>query len=76
VRATDVEVVFAEAGTETRVDIFDLEGERVRSLSGGTGGGLRWDLRDGQGSRVASGTYLYVVRDRTGTRHGSLVVVR
>jgi hypothetical protein len=45
-------------------------------LSGGTGGGLRWDLRDRRGERVASGAYLYVVRDRSGTRQGSLVVLR
>jgi subtilisin family serine protease len=76
VRGTDTEVVFAEAGPETRVDIFDLEGQRVRSLSGGAGGGLRWDLRGRHGSRVASGTYLYVVRDRTGTRQGRLVILR
>jgi hypothetical protein len=76
VQATDTEVVFAEAGPETRVDIFDLEGQRVRSLSGATGGGLRWDLRGRQGTRVASGIYLYVVRDRTGVGQGRLVVLR
>jgi hypothetical protein len=76
VRVADSGVFFAEAGTGTQVDIYDLEGQRVRSLSGAVGGGLRWDLRDTSGERVAPGAYFYVARDATGTSSGRVVVLR
>jgi hypothetical protein len=68
--------VFAEASAATRVRIYDLEGQMVAELSGATGGGLRWNLRDTAGARVASGTYLYVARDPSGTRRGRVVIAR
>jgi hypothetical protein len=45
-----------------RLDIYDVQGRRVRSLawSSGTMGGVPpgWDLRDGAGQPVANGVYL------------------
>jgi len=76
VRPADSEVVFAETAPGTRIEIFDLEGQRVRVLDGGTGGAVRWDLRGPHGSRVASGVYLYIVRDPSGAGHGRLVIIR
>jgi hypothetical protein len=76
VRPADAEVVFAEVTAETRVRIFNLEGELVRELSGGVGGGLRWDLRGGRGQRLPSGVYLYVATDTAGSAQGRLVLKR
>jgi hypothetical protein len=76
VRPGDGAVVFAEAAAATQVEIFDLEGERVRRLAGARGGGLRWDLRDARGVRVAPGAYFWVARDAGGRASGRLVVLR
>jgi hypothetical protein len=76
VRAGVPEVVFAEAAPDTRIDIYTLEGERVRHLEAARGGAIRWDLRTGSGARVGSGTYLYVATDATGRHIGRLVVIR
>ena len=75
VRAAE-KVTFGETNEATRVDIFDLEGERVRSLGQSLGGGIEWDLRNGAGEQVVPGTYIYTARDATATRTGRLVVLR
>jgi len=70
------EVVFVEAAADTRVQIFDLEGQLVHELSDALGGGLRWDLRNSGGGTVASGIYLFVARDARGTSRGRLAILR
>jgi hypothetical protein len=75
-RPGDREIVFAEAAADTRVRIYDLEGQLVRELDGGVGGGLRWDLRDAAGVRLPAGVYLYTAQDAGGARRGRLVLVR
>jgi hypothetical protein len=75
-KSNDDRVVFAEAAPDTRVHIYNLEGELVRELDGARGGGLTWDLRARDGTRVGSGVYLYVARDARGTSHGRIAVVR
>jgi hypothetical protein len=69
-------VVFGETSVSTRVEIFDLEGQRVRSLGSSVGGGIEWNLRNAMGDKVVPGAYLYVARDATGTHSGRLVVLR
>jgi len=76
VRLGDAAVVFAGASAATRVAVYDLEGQLVRELAGATDGGLRWDLHDTKGARVAAGVYLYVARDATGTSQGRIAIAR
>ena len=61
--------VVAPAGTVTDLDldIFTVDGRRVRTLraridSGGSRVILPWDGTDARGGEVANGTYLYVLR--------------
>jgi hypothetical protein len=75
-KRSDSQVVFAEAAADTRVRIYNLEGELVRDLYGARSGGLTWDLRSRDGGRVGSGVYLYVARDGRGTSRGRIAVVR
>jgi hypothetical protein len=69
-------VLFVEAADDTRVQIFDLQGQLVRTLEGALGGGLTWDLRNHAGNQVASGVYVYVARDARGTRTGRIAILR
>jgi hypothetical protein len=68
-----------EAGTAA-VDIFSIDGRRVRSLhrdnsSIDTSGTIEWNLQGDDGARVSSGVYM--VRLSTGTmRHAVPLVVR
>jgi len=62
------EVVFrldTPAGAPTTLEVFDVRGKLVMGWRGGgpTGGrDIRWDLRDANGSPVASGIYLVRLR--------------
>lgn len=76
VRPGDAAAVFEGASAATRVAVYTLEGQLVRELSGAQDGGLRWDLRAANGARVASGVYVFVARDATGTVQGRVVVAR
>lgn len=75
-RAEDAEVVFADVTTNTRIRIYNLEGELVRELDDARGGGIRWDLRRNDGRPVASGVYLFVARDPQGTTHGRVAILK
>lgn len=57
------------------VDVFTVSGRHVRRLQA-AGGEARWDLRDGDGSAVASGYYLYRARYEGGSARGLLAVIR
>jgi hypothetical protein len=76
------EIVFALAGdglVDTRLDIYDVSGRRVRRLFAGSlpagDHRLGWDGRDDAGAAVAGGMYLAILRagDETRTLKMSLV---
>jgi len=62
------------------VDIFDVLGRHVRSLSTGTRSAgeheVRWDLRGGDGTRVSSGVYLWLVASEESTLRSQCAVLR
>ena len=67
------------AGGPAQVQIFDLNGRRVRLLRDGFlpagESQLSWDLRDDAGSRVAPGVYFGRLTTALGTRTARVVVV-
>jgi hypothetical protein len=63
------------------LDIYDVRGRRVRSLSHGEtlGAGehrIVWDARDDEGLPVPSGTYFYRLVTSQGTERGRMAVLR
>jgi len=58
------------------VELYTLTGELVRSTTVAGGGLWTWDGRNDGGGQVASGIYLYIVRNKTATIKGKLVVAR
>jgi hypothetical protein len=72
----DAAIVFADAAADTRITIYDLEGERVKTLEGAVGGGISWDLHGENGEIVPSGVYFFVARDAGGSRSGRVALRR
>ena len=58
------------------LDVYDLEGRRVRRMSGDAAIGFLWDGRDDAGVIVAAGVYLHRVTTAAGSWTGRSVVVR
>jgi hypothetical protein len=69
-------------GIDTRLEVFNLSGQRVYRTTWQKSRQLRWSLRTNQGARVANGVYFYVIyaKDAQGRIHrvtvGKLVVLR
>lgn len=66
-------------GGTVRSVIYDLQGRRVRELSGRFASGVQslvWDGCDDAGRPVAGGVYLYRLGDGHGTQPGRILIVR
>jgi DNA-binding beta-propeller fold protein YncE len=66
------------AGGEVRVEVSDVAGRRVREWTEAGAGtrSISWDLRDGDGRRVAPGVYLVSVREGEAFTSRRVLVVR
>lgn len=62
------------SGTDTTIDIINVAGEKVRSLSGPNP--LTWNGRNDSGDRVASGLYFYFAKTSHGSAKGKLTLIK
>lgn len=58
-------------GTNTTIDIYTLDGQFVRDLTTPI-----WDGKNTGGTKVASGTYLFVIKTSKGSASGRMTVIR
>lgn len=60
-----------------RIIIYDIAGRQIRALSGettATDQSVQWDLRDRDGTRVATGSYFYRFESDTDSAEGRIVI--
>ncbi len=77
VRPQDRELIFAKLPPNAQIQIFTMNGKRVRSFTQvNAEGGVIWDLRDASGALVAPGVYFYRIVNRRQEKIGKLVIVR
>jgi hypothetical protein len=70
-------IMFANVTPETEIDIFDIGGRRVAALKEtDANGGVRWNLKNFVGQKIAAGVYFYRARSEKETKMGKLTVVR
>jgi hypothetical protein len=68
---------FANVAPSTRIDIFDLSGRKIISLTESEGhGGIRWNLTNDRGDKLAAGIYLFHARNGDQTKIGKFTIVR
>jgi hypothetical protein len=68
---------FANVAPATRIDIFDISGYKVVTLYENNGfGGIRWNMQNGQGKRVAAGIYIFYARNGDETKMGKFTILK
>ncbi len=73
----DDRVTFLNLPRETRVEIFNANGVRVKSiLPEGSGQIAYWDLRSSQNDLVGSGVYIYRIVSPEKSQSGKIMVIR
>jgi len=68
---------FANTPYGTEIKIFDIHGHLVAVLAENDyNGGVRWDLKNQNGQRVASGVYIFYAKSNSKSKTGKISVVR
>ena len=70
-------ITFKNLTENATIEVFDMAGRRVRTVSKvGGGDEATWDVRNSGGDRVASGTYVFVVQSDGDDHVGKVVILR
>jgi photosystem II stability/assembly factor-like uncharacterized protein len=70
-------ITFDRVPSGTEITVYNLAGERTAGGTADSGGSWEWNVRAADGSRVASGVYIFVARDPEGkTVTGRVAVVK
>ena len=76
-RNANIKVTFDQLSPGSTVKIFTLSGHHVKTLSAQNAGLSTWDMTNEPGDPVASGIYIYSIRDSQGNSvRGKLGVIR
>jgi hypothetical protein len=68
---------FANVAASTRIDIFNLSGQKIITLQAtGSNGGMIWNMLDFNDQRIPAGVYFYHARWENQTKTGKFTVLR
>jgi hypothetical protein len=70
------QMVFSNLPRDVTVKIYTLTGEKVRDLATDGGGQAAWDVNNGQGEKVVSGSYLVLLRRGSDKRVITIAIER
>jgi hypothetical protein len=69
-------ITFDQMTAGSDVKIFTVSGHKVKELNGSSGS-VTWDLTNDSGNQVASGVYLYLIKDSQGNKtKGKLAIIQ
>jgi hypothetical protein len=69
-------ITFDQMTSGSDVKIFTVSGHKVKELDGSSGTAT-WDLTDNSGDQVASGIYIYLIKDSQGNKvHGKVAIIQ
>jgi photosystem II stability/assembly factor-like uncharacterized protein len=70
-------ITFDRVPPGTEITVYNLVGEKIAGGTADAGGSWKWNVRAAEGSRVASGVYIFLARDPDGaTATGKVAVVK
>ncbi|MFH1845403.1 MAG: FlgD immunoglobulin-like domain containing protein [bacterium] len=77
---TEIQFEVPAGGGLVQLDIYDIRGSHVRNLVNGfqTAGlkSVAWNGKDGNGSRTASGVYLYILNTHEGRQIRKMAIIK
>lgn len=77
VRPGQGELIFAMIPQNVEISVFTINGDLIWSFKGTSSyGGVKWNLKDAQGKRIAAGIYVYRITSGTAHRLGKIAIVR
>ena len=73
----DTEIKFADLTKDAEIKIYTISGKLVKILDKTTDTSEQaWDLKNGVGQSVASGVYIYIIKNGSMAKRGKVVVIR
>jgi hypothetical protein len=72
-------ITFTNLGSEASIRIYTLSGELVKTLDYSYSGGneeLNWDCTNRDGKVIASGTYIYYIKNSKEHKTGKIIVIK
>jgi len=70
-------ITFKNLATDSTIKIYTIMGELVKQLhNDGDVPSLTWDVKNSDGDRVASGVYVYQIKNSFSEKRGKLVIIR
>ncbi len=70
-------ITFSGVAPDTTIKIFTIMGELVQQLqSDSNGNNVIWDVRNKDGENVASGVYVYQIKNSFSEKRGKLIIIR
>jgi len=71
------QIIFDNLTANIKIRIYTLKGELVREIKEQEGDRAYWDVRNKQGGRVSSGTYIYYITDPQGQeKRGKIAIIK
>ncbi|MCB4790540.1 MAG: Ig-like domain-containing protein [Elusimicrobia bacterium] len=76
-KAQDNSITFTNLSSNAVIKIYTVTGELVKTINHTSGDAQdTWDVKNEQGEAVASGTYLYLIKNEQEMKKGKLVIIR
>ncbi|MCK4532986.1 Ig-like domain-containing protein, partial [bacterium] len=73
----DSEIIFVNLSPMATIRIFTLNGELVKKIEHTSGDTiLSWDVTNDHGEKLASGVYLYLIKNEKQSKKGKLMIVK
>ncbi len=69
-------ITFVNLATDTTIKIYTITGELVKQLQADGSAPIIWDVKNSDGDNVASGVYIYQIKNSFSEKRGKLIIVR
>ncbi len=70
-------ITFTGLAADSTIKVYTIMGELVQTLTGvDVNGQIQWNVKNSDGKNVASGVYIYQIKNSFSEKRGKLVIIR